>query len=135
MPTSHSRRRSNRRSNSPDGGPELEPKEQYQKLLRAVEYNTGGPDEPLPAGMEKNHALRTASGHGRYDVDGVKSAIRQAARRDGLLLWRDRDDCLRLTLTDEESLKALVAEENARPYPDVDLIEHCRDLIQEARDD
>lgn len=119
------------RSESAGGGASpLTPEERYHKALRAADYQTGGPEDPAPAGVPLAPLAHAATAYGRYDRDGHRRAVKAAVENGDLLAWRDRDGDFRITPTDEESLRDLVAAENAREDTSVDLVERARDLIR-----
>lgn len=115
--------------------PKLTPKERYQKILRVVEYNTGGPDDPVPAGASTSTVQQIACQYDYYDGEALKRSRAAAIKAEDLLIWRGRDSRLRLTRTDEESLKGLIAAENCRDDTCVELIERCRELLDDSTAD
>lgn len=122
-----------------DGGdestaPRLTRRERYEKLLQSAEYNTGGPETPMRAGVAKHSLFMTATAHGRYDQDGMRTAYRAAIENEDLLPWKDRDGTVRLTLTDDEALEDLVDEERARDDTCAELVERARELQEGSTD-
>lgn len=109
----------------------LTSKERYQKVLRVVEYQTTGPDGGLPAGARRSTVHQIACQYGYYDADGMLRAEKAAVAAGDLIPWRDREGRLRLTRTDESSLRDLIADENRRDDTCIELVERCGNLIED----
>ncbi len=99
-------------------------KRRYQQVLRTTEHNTGGPDAPQAATITPSQVALHLAAHGPHTATGVKESI-QAAREQGDLVALDVAGEQRLARGTEAGLKAVVAEQNCRADPDVDVIEQA----------
>lgn len=113
---------SSSRSNNDQEEDEVEPKERYQALLRAVEYNTGGPNSvsPQPPAAAK-HSIYGTLCRGRYEPDGVDKSLR-AAISNGDLLRVEVDGTTRLARTSEDALRELAVWAAEREDPNRDVV-------------
>ena len=99
---------------------------EYRRVLRIVEYNTGGPQ---PA-MASTSSIRTVAGHAGMDNDVVTKRIRAAVENGDLLEHEDR-----VALVDEASIEAVRDEEVAAENTRKPLVGKCYCLLQDLRGD
>lgn len=104
----------------------------YERVLRVVEYNTGGPNEPQRAGVRRCEVHLILVAHGPYDLDRVEYSIGKALTDGDLFVFEDEAGRERLARRTPEGLRAVVGEQNAREEPDVDLQERCVEALQEV---
>ena len=103
-------------------------KARYESVLACVEKNTGRPGRPQRAGIEPARVVMHLAAHGRYDHDAVRRSIQAARSNDDLLKWTDGEGTARLSRTTVEGLQAVVAEQNQRETPDVELCTRVSNL-------
>ena len=99
---------------------------EYRKVLRIVEYNTGGPQ---PA-MASTSSIRTVAAHAGMDNDVVTKRIRAAVENGDLLEHEDR-----VTLVDEGSIEAARDEAIEAEPTQYELVGECNVLLQDLRED
>lgn len=104
-----------------------DPRRVYERVLRIVQYNTGGPQ---PASVWRLSTVSIATNAG-MDSNQVDKAVR-AARDNGDLLAHDRDGHTRLARTDTASVRSLLLEEADREPSDKALVGKCNRLLDEA---
>jgi len=99
--------------------------QRYEQLLGTIEKNTGGPTQynDQPPGVPKGSLYLMLVAHSWHSVDEVDRSIQAARENEDIFEWRDRDGTHRFSLNDEDSLKAIVAVENAREEPNTEAIE------------
>lgn len=102
-----------------------ERRDEYHKLLRIIEYNTGGKQ---PALISRTSLYVVASNAG-MDRGHVADRL-QAARENGDVLESNG----KLALATEKSLRAVVGEENQADHPRPQLIERCAAMLEEVAD-
>lgn len=100
-------------------------KECYESLLRAVDYNTGGPNStsPQPPAARESSIVGTLC-RGQFDADDVRRAIR-AATENGDLLQVTVEGIDRLSLTTDAALREL-------SIWAAELEEPARDVVAQA---
>lgn len=97
--------------------------ELYQAVLIGADHQTGGPRTLFPAGCTLDTLVGCCTpGHAE---GAVRSAIQAAIDHGDLLEWEDRGGATRVTPTDDDSLRELIATENARDEPRVALQERA----------
>ena len=99
-------------------------RERYERVLRIVAYQTGGPQRPLTP----DRVVRMLACRAGYDPDDVRSSL-QAAVENGDLLRTAREGRTLYARTDDESLQAVVLAEVERDDVDQDLIGRCYTLM------
>lgn len=109
-------------------------RDRYEAILRVVDYQTGGPDTALPAGVRATTIGQNRT-HAGEDWQDVESALQAAVEHDDLLRYRDRDGHVRYTRRTVDGLQALVATEAQHEHPDQDLIARCNRILQALRRD
>lgn len=99
-------------------------RDRYESVLRAVEYQTGGPNSPSPqpAGARQSTVAVTLAAHGQWTPDGVRRSVRAAVENGDLFRWLDGTQW-RLARTDADALREVIAEQNQRETPNTELIE------------
>lgn len=117
----------------PDDQPRVE--QRYDAVLRCIEYQTGGPGNDQRAGVPRPQVHLHLAVHGPYDLQGVKQSIREAIENDDVLAFDDEDGRERLARRTPEGLKMVVAEQNMREHPDVDLQERCVAILRGVDDE
>lgn len=114
-------------------------RQRYDRVLRTVEQNTGGPGEPQRAGLRRPELHVILVSHGPYDREEVEQSIRAAladeVRPPDLVEWHDEEGVPRLARRTVEGLRMVVAEQNMRDEPDVELQEWAAEQLEEVRDD
>lgn len=109
--------------------------DRYESVLRAIEHNTGFPDDPYPAGMPESAILVNRCVHADFDPDDIETDLNQARKNGDVVRWQDREGRYRYALTTVEGLRAIVAEENVREHPSRALLEDVAGRIREVRDE
>jgi len=106
-------------------------RETYYGLLRTIKVNTGSPDGPndQPAAMHRGALLANRTDAG-VPVDAVESALTAARENGHVFAYRDRDGDVRVCLTTEHAIRALVAEENQRADADTELISTAAEYLE-----
>lgn len=106
----------------------------YEAVLKAIEHNSGDPQPPGALPRSVYQAL--AKPYGSYSREAIEYAIRAAVDAGDVIVWRDREQRIRLTRTLDEDLPELIATENAKEYPATDLIEQAsRHIDDRVADD
>ena len=100
----------------------------YQQALGVVEHNTGGPRDPIPAGLPQA-SLRGQLARLGYEPQDAWDAINLLAENGDLYLWEDDDGRVRVARTTEDGLKAIIGEQNASDDPDQELIREVASLL------
>lgn len=106
-----------------------EKKERYESLLRTIECQTGGPNQTSSQAslVPQSSILVCTAAHGQWDVNNIRRALHTAVENGDVLRVRRED--VRLSLTTEQALRAVIAEQNMSGSPDMKLIEHAASLL------
>lgn len=102
-------------------------RQEYEHVLRMIEYNTGGPQ---PAMMDFR-SLMTIVRHSTLEGEDALDRLQIAQDRGEIITYQT--DCLRVALATEESLRAIIEEQAASEHPDEELIGECNKRRQELR--
>lgn len=108
-------------------------RERYQRVLRTIDYQTGYPDSHQRAGVTRPTLTAILVNHTGIPLDRAKATIQAAIQNDDVFQYRDRDGRPRLALATPEGLRAVIAEENHREHPDLELIEACASQLNNDR--
>lgn len=102
----------------------------YYKLLKAIERNVGGPNDPSPQSAAVAQGVivnnRTQAG---YAGARTRSLIKRARANGHIFAFRDGDGTVRLCPATEPALRNLIAAENALDEPRTDLIEAAAEAM------
>lgn len=101
-------------------------KARYEKVLRTVDYQTGGPGREKRAGVRRSELKLVLACHGPLSVEEVDRSLSVARDRGEVVVWRDERGRERLARRTREGLLAVVGEQNMRARPDVELVERIR---------
>jgi len=123
----------------PDADRQFRSEARYKQLLRTVEHNTGGPGHTQRAGVRRCELHLILVSHGSYNREALKQSIRTAltdeVRSADLVEWRDEDGVSRLARRTEQGLKMVIAEQNMREEPDVELQAWAADQLEAIKGD
>lgn len=120
---------STKRQNSTEEETKQDRKHRYEAVLRTIEVQTGGPNQsnPQPAMVPQSGVLVSTAAHGQWEVSNVRSSLHAAIDNGDVLRVRRED--VRLSLTTESALRAIIAEQNISTEPNTSLIEHAASLL------
>ena len=107
-------------------------KHRYQSVLRTIDYQTS-PKQP-PGVRTGTPTTILAGPWGRYDSDGIKSALKAARENDDVVRWRDGEGRIRVTRATENDLQRL-ASHLAEELDDPEQLGRINTRLQEVRDD
>lgn len=119
------------RTPSPDGArgqDDYGSKAAYKLLLRVVDYQTGGPDETLPAMVSGGSLYGTLVSKGDLSHEQADTARRAALQNDDLLKWPGPEGRDRYALVEDDALRDVIEEQANRENPDRELIATCNKL-------
>lgn len=101
----------------------------YEGVLKTVKHNSGLFHSA--AGMA--HPILIANrARANVSPERTKKAIRAALDNDHLFRYEDRDGTVRYALAEPKRLRAIIAAENDRDDPDLELIERVVEAIPDG---
>lgn len=113
-------------------------KARYDQLIQTVRQNTGGPGTPMRAGITRPHLALICVAHGSMTRSGFEvalgAALEDGAARARLVEYDDEAGQCRVACRTEGGLRAVVAEQNQRESPDVELQERMAEELREVTD-
>lgn len=101
-------------------------RERYEKVLRVVEYNTAGLDEPSPqlpaASLTSVVSIATDYGGDRHSGEQVRAAIAAAVENGDLIRFEDAEGTARLARTTKTALQQVAVWAAERDEPDREVV-------------
>ncbi|MGK7294640.1 MAG: hypothetical protein ACNS61_02290 [Candidatus Wenzhouxiangella sp. M2_3B_020] len=109
-------------------------KHRYERVLRTVEYQTGGPESIQTAGVSQSTVVMLLVAQSHHERSGVMKALRAGVENGDLFRWtttpeRDTRWDVKYARTTDAALRAVVAEQNARDEPNTEVIEAAAALL------